>query len=271
MTGFRCGICDEPITGDDLAFATYVDDEHVHLDCLRGERSSGPDTLITGPPRDTAAGLVTGSADPRDTDAGQEGRIAPASPEQARLDAEMQELVLQLMMCSHVPAAPWQPTGRSRSSDEHPGGGRPPGDLGPEVGLSAAYDRCETDEDRRRVIGRARDALKEIRGHLDLKRADGETEEQRIKRMLKETVNLSPEQVATTNFRMSPTLVRRHRSRAGLDPEKGTELVQEDLDADGRRERAQSLEAEGFSLAYIARKLGVSRSTVERDLERRAA
>jgi DNA-binding NarL/FixJ family response regulator len=89
--------------------------------------------------------------------------------------------------------------------------------------------------------------------------------------MLDETRGMTPEAVSTTSFRMSATIVRRHRRAAGLDPETGKAFEEEQLDAEKRRRRVQELAAQGYSDTYIARKVGVHRSTVERDLGKRAA
>jgi DNA invertase Pin-like site-specific DNA recombinase len=195
------------------------------------------------------------------------------------LDREMREVLVQLASCSHVPAAPWQPSGRSRSSDETPGGTRPPGDLGhtryardygpPFHERSRQYPGAVTNEQRRRVLERARTELEQLRGRGVKPRPAGESIQQRNARIIAEGTGWTVREVAI-HFRCGEREVRRVRAAAGREPEYGR-VPERDPDAERRRRRARELIDTGHTLAQIARLLSVSRSTIERDLGRRAA
>lgn len=198
------------------------------------------------------------------------------------LDTAMRHVLVQLATCSHAPAV----TGGGASSDEHPGGRRPPGDLGPEEfarRYGSPFHACSSacrhrppatsDSDRTGVLAAAREELRHLRGHDDRARPAGETGAEFIRRMLTETRGLAPEQVATTRFRMAARTVRHHRRDASLDPETGYETEQAaPAETDGparaaRRARAHDLvENRGYSLRDAAKMIGVSVGTVHADL-----
>lgn len=224
-----------------------------------------------------------------------------------RLDAEMRELLTQLSTVSHVPASSWDPKGRSGATE---GGNRPPGDHGevfwaieygaPFVVPTPRHPGCQTDTQRERVIARARDELGHLRGHDALyligsghharvatsKPTTGEIEgdDDTAARMLRETVGWTPDVVERSHFRMTAKLVRKIRLRHGHHPETGRPLEvptgrnpkdsRSDVaraDSESKAVEAQRLESLDYNLVEIAEILGVSRSTVERYLGRRAA
>lgn len=259
-----CSICGEAIV--EPCDVAVLAGSRVHLACL-GEtppRSDRPEALV----------------------ARAEARLRPRTHREG-LDAEMREILAQLSTCSHVPASGYQPTGRSRSSDEKIGGSRPPGDLG-EAKYARKYGRpfneptpdhpgADTDERRRKVIDEAATELSRIRGR-GVERPDPtalETEDQLVIRMLTETEGWTPEEVEASSFRMPARLVRRFRTRHTLNPETGkppTEVTgHEAADAEQRVARARELDDQGFSVRQIALMLRTSVTTVKRDLGRRKA
>jgi len=197
------------------------------------------------------------------------------------LDAEMRGLLIAIATCSHVPAVTY---GGGAGSDEHPGGRRPPGDLGAEY-LARRYGEpfhtctrncrhhraAASDLERWQAIVEARDELKLIRGTGIRLRSDSEEDTTKtISRMLNETAGWAPEDVERSRFRMSARMVRRHRSRAGLNPETGRD---DSTTAAGepRDERAAAMFAKGMTTRQIAAVLDVDQSTIVRDLRRAAA
>jgi hypothetical protein len=196
------------------------------------------------------------------------------------LDAEMRAVLAQLETCSHVPAAGWGPTGRSRSSDEHPGGGRPPGDIGhtyfarwygPPFHLrTPKHPGCVTDDQRRNVLKAAKDELGHIRGgRVARPLVPGERREDWEKRMVKEGAGFTAKEVSI-RFRCGIRDVWKVRERHDREREYGR-VPEPDLDTQARRARVRELDGKGHTIAQIARLVGVHRSTVERDLGRRRA
>lgn len=149
----------------------------------------------------------------------------------AEIDRRMREVLAQLSTCSHVPAAPWQPTGRSRASDEHPGGGQPPGDLG-EAYWAREYGPpfweptpgapgCRTDEERLLVLERAHEDLVSIRGRgIQERRPAGESFDARNKRIVKDYEGWPAKEVAI-EVRCAERDVRKARMLDGREPEEG--------------------------------------------------
>lgn len=190
----------------------------------------------------------------------------------AELDRQMRDVLAQIETCSHVPAAGWGPKGRSRSSDEHPGGGRPPGDTGhtrfahaygpPFSEATNAYWQARTDEDRQRVLDEARAELAHIRGQTERPRVAGETSEQRNRRIVTEGEGFTVREVAI-RFRCGERDVRRARTEADREPELGHEIESPD------RHRVRELHGKGRTIASLTIQFGVSRSTVERWIGRR--
>lgn len=213
------------------------------------------------------------------------------------LDAAMREALFGLSTCSHIPAA--NPQGGSHSSDESKGGNRPPGDLGPEH-YARAYgppfhtctSRCDhrvkpavTDARRLAVLEETTDELEHLRGYGQSRepRPEGETAEQFAARIVNDGAGWSVRDAAV-HFRCGEQHVRRVRKAAGREPENGEATAPRvgrpragGRFADGPAAEARRVnlidlvERRGYTIAAAARLLGVSRSTAERDLGKRAA
>jgi hypothetical protein len=220
----------------------------------------------------------------------------PSDPTRVDLDRQMRAVLAQLETCSHVSAAPWGPTGRSPSSDEPQGGGRPPGDIGhtyyareygpPFHAASTRHPGAPDDAQRARIIDRARGELEHLRGQAELDRPEPESLEQLRARIVKQGEGWTVEKVALA-MRCGERLVLEARKAAGREPDYGRVLepaeksrrrvetgrFQADASAVERRRRQLSdlIDRRGYTLANAARVLGISRSTAERDLGRRAA
>lgn len=193
------------------------------------------------------------------------------------LDREMAAVLAQLALCSHTPAAGYGV--RGVSSDEHPGGRRPPGDVGAHVferwygePFHTCSPRCKhkpsavNDDDRRAVVKDARAELAHLRGHGEREAVAVETLDELKKRIVKEGEGWTVREVAL-RMRCGQRVVRDARAAAGREPDLG-KLPEPAPDVEARRARARSMAANGYTLAQIARLLDVSRSTVERDLGR---
>lgn len=198
----------------------------------------------------------------------------------AELDAEMRQVLLDLAMCSHVPANGYEPTGRSRATESTILVG---GDTGatyferwygmPFHQPTAKHPGCVTDEQRRLVIKKAREELESLRGNGNSnghsERPTGETATQRDMRIVKEGEGFTCREVAI-NFRCGERDVARARKRAGREPELGR-VPESDLGAEERRARVHEMKERGMTISQIRLQLGVSRSTIERDLGQRTA
>jgi hypothetical protein len=195
------------------------------------------------------------------------------------LDRQMRSVLIEIATCSHVPAVTY---GGGAGSDEHPGGRRPPGDLGGErlarrygppfhtCTINCKHRVATSDTDRERVLADARDELRLIRGRgggVRVRSDDEEQPEDTIARMLKETAGWDPDAFASSRWHMSARMVRRHRGKAGLDPETGRAL-----DVNGTRaEKAAAMKERGMTTRQIAAILDVSHPTIIRDLKGRNA
>lgn len=216
----------------------------------------------------------------------------PLSP----LDTRMRLLLMDLALCCHVPAV--NPQGGSASSDEHPGGARPPGDLGAEAyarRYGPPFHTCTTrcrhdgpardDEDRRHLISAVRAEIETIRGYglASIPRPAGETADEFNARIVAVGEGW-PVRDAANHFKTTSTRVIRARRAANCEPEFGKPLPDKPahtrtsngrfgghLDAETRRERVHDLKGQGMGPSRIALALGISKSTVERDLGMRAA
>ena len=207
----------------------------------------------------------------------------------AELDAAMREVLVQLAVCSHVPATSYQPRGRSGATDSRDLSG---GDVGTHTHLAREYGPpfhdpttrwpgAKTDEDRAWIIERARRELENIRGTGVRARPLGETAAERDHRIVhgahdpktgkhESYEGWSPEDVAM-NTGVTAAHVRKLRVRATRDQETGRPIDVQALPAAERRRRARELDRSRVPIAEIARRLGTHRSTIERDIGRRAA
>lgn len=196
------------------------------------------------------------------------------------LDAAMRDVLRELELMSHVPASGYQPTGRSRSSDEPPGGTRPPGDKGhtyfaraygpPFHERTPRYPGCLHDSQRAHVIESAQAEVDALKGRAERPRVVEESAEQLGERIVREGEGFSATEVAV-RFRTGERRVRRVREAAGREPVYGRPLEAGNggMTADARRARARQLrEDENLPITSIARILGVNKSTVSKDLRR---
>jgi hypothetical protein len=196
------------------------------------------------------------------------------------LDGEMEAVLRALAMCCHVPAV--NPQGGTAGSDEHPGGGRPPGDLGSEEyarRYGPPFHQCtpkcdhrgpvRSDEGRRALLAEAKAELQSIRGYglAAVPRPAGETADEFDERIVKKGEGWTAKEAAAA-FKTTPTRVIRARKAADRETEYGRP-PEPPTSADRRRTRVLELKGRGRTIAQIVATLGVSRSTVERDLGQR--
>lgn len=194
------------------------------------------------------------------------------------LDAEMRSVLIELAVISHVPAAGYEPKGRSRATDSVLLSSDPrerdhtyfAARYGPPFHHpTPRAPGCQTDEQRAEVITWARGELRAIRGTGPRPQPVGETIAERDARIVKEGEGFTRREVAI-RFRCGERDVTRARKNAGREPDLGRQ-PEEGLPADQRRGRVLKMKQNGMTPAQIARLLGVHRSTVERDLGLRAA
>jgi hypothetical protein len=208
----------------------------------------------------------------------------------AELDRQMRGVLAQLATVSHVSAAGYQPSGRSGATSSRDLSG---GDLGADVFArrygppfhepTKRWPGAQDNDHRAVVLRAARDELDHVRGRGSaVTRPTGETAADRDHRIvhgyvdhrtgIRENFEGWPPEDVAMNTGTTAARVRKIRLRAGRDPENGTELaVAAELPAAERRRRARELAAAGSTLTQISHQLGASRSTIERDLGKRAA
>lgn len=271
-----CGICGHPIDADEMV--VYVAAARVHTRCVTGEAPDRWDDV-------ESAGQTVDFATPRTARHVAQRPVLPlAEMTRQQLDDAMREVMLQLLMCSHVPAGPYDPIGRSRDAKEQ-SGARPPGDLGAESWLAEEYDRCETDDQRRETIRKAREELKDVRKGPDERPAEIEMDaddwlETRNKEIVAQGEGLTIDEAAI-KFRCGPRDIVKARRADGRETDRGLKPEFEGgrergdggrFEADeAKRARVIELDGEGYRISQIAMLTGLSRSTVERYLGRRAA
>jgi hypothetical protein len=223
------------------------------------------------------------------------------------LDAEMAQLIARMSVMSEVSAAGYQPTGRSGATDSGIG---PSGtgrlmaeDFARSYGkpfhvctAECKHTVAETDDDRRGVIERAREAIAQRGGHVDTflvgagmrarvsdTRPDSDEAEllETLKREIVEHGEGWSVRELAVKHRCAERIVIKARKDAGREPEFGKvpefEGGRKRGDA-GRyesdkaaRDRVLELDQQGMRIVQIAMLTGLSRSTVERYLGRRAA
>lgn len=224
-----------------------------------------------------------------------------AVAERDRLDRDMRAALAQLATCSHVPAA--RAGSSTPATDESIGGKRPPGDHGEAIYTrlygppfhhpTAEYPGARDNRARAALIREAWDEVKHLRGHgrATVERPTGESAEEFAQRIVRDGRGW-PVRDAAVHFRTGEAAVRKARKNGALlvngvphnvDPETGEPLMPRgtakpgrpakgDDSIERRRQRLIDLtERRGHSVAAAARLVGISRSTAERDLGRRAA
>jgi hypothetical protein len=108
------------------------------------------------------------------------------------IDHEWRTTHLQLLLLSHGGVTNWAPT-TSGTRDRDP---RPTGDSNPVADqYAAAYADAAGQIGRQRVLNEAREELARWRGH-GIKRHEGESQEERDLRMLREGQGFDPQTVA---------------------------------------------------------------------------
>jgi hypothetical protein len=196
-----------------------------------------------------------------------------------QLDQRMRDVLLQLAVCSHVSAPPYEPRGRSGATTSRVLVG---GDLGNHylaLAYGAPFHICDghcrhrwlpahDDHAREQVLLQAETELASIRRGAGLTDAQRNELKGDVAAMLEDTVGWAPEDVERSRFRISARLVRRHRRAAGLNPETG-QLVDDALELAGRdleelRRRARAYKAEGKQVSQIALLLRLHRNTVRK-------
>jgi hypothetical protein len=167
----------------------------------------------------------------------------------------------QLMMLMHGTVTSWAPT-TSGDRDRDP---RPTGDSNPVVDqYDAAYNDAAGQIGRQRVLNEAREELARWRGH-GIKRHEGESQEERDRRMLREGQGFDPQTVAV-RFDTNAGRVRKLRVAHGHLPETGTPLPGVKPVEAATPERVLELAGQGCTLRQITTITGVSKSTVQRML-----
>lgn len=205
----------------------------------------------------------------------------------ADLHREIRTTLARLELCSSAKTQTFNPSG-GRSTDEHPGGKRPPGGYGEDGWYRDRLHDLDHGRPRRvpktpgdnvkvrysytLLLGHARAALETLTGrdgkspvrHTAQLDTDKGTEDA----VLEEAHGKPADQVAI-KLDVSRFLVRRIYIAAGLDPHDGT---QRDGASDTEQQaRAREMAANGQTQKQIAFSLKVNQSTVSRWLGRRAA
>lgn len=198
------------------------------------------------------------------------------NPPRAALDSSMRAVLVQLAMCSHISATSYQPRGRSGATDSVDLSG---GDTGRQTDYARWYGPpfheptprhpgAKNDTERAQLVAEAQDDLKHLRGTAIVERPPGETVAQRDARLLKDYEGETPEDVAATREGVTAAHMRKIRVRAGRDQERGKPLPPRRLPAAERKSQARVLHDRRVPISEIARRLGVDRVTIKRDLGR---
>lgn len=120
----------------------------------------------------------------------------------------------------------------------------------------ARWNGCETTQHQTRVLHDLEQELRNLREPV-IRRPQGETDEQRTARILKDTRSWSPDDVAkAVSLGVSKSQIVKMRKAHGLHPETGMPLTGR-LAAKDRRRKVAELHNQGVtSPSEIARKLG---------------
>lgn len=191
------------------------------------------------------------------------------------LDTQMRRILAQLELISAIPAVNYNAT---HGTDEHPGGRKPPGDIGyrefaawygpPFHERTPEHPGCVTDEQREDCITVAKETLEHLRKTTSIDASTLETHDQLRERMLVETEGWSPQSVSQSAWRMSVTIVRRLRVAAGRDAETGFVVVEQETPGLDLVSRAREMKGRGMSIRGIAMALGCQPTQVVRYLKK---
>lgn len=191
-----------------------------------------------------------------------------SATERDRLDQQMHQVLLELMLVSNGTTQSWNPSGGPSGTQARPGQGHPEGrpaggDQPPHDYYARQYDLQETDEGRREIIKDARNHLRFLAGQYE-RNTTGETPEQHRARLLVETAGWSPEDVERSAWRTSAQLVRKWRTADGRWPETGHKIEPApgtQADVDKRAECARMKQA-GYTQRQVAMLLATPKSTI---------
>lgn len=181
----------------------------------------------------------------------------------------MRQILAKLEVTSNGPIGSYQPVGSKGAfqSREPTSGDSSP----PHIRWAHAFNQCETDRERDRVI---RDATAELETLTcrPVSVVEGETVEERDRRVLKEGKEFTAREVANT-FRINVKDVWRIRQQAGLDKDLGAVRIVKDKTKSEAREakriRAKELRARypGMTVRQIGLHVGVDYKTARSYLE----
>lgn len=138
----------------------------------------------------------------------------------------------------------------------------------PHLFYAALWDDAETDEQREQILARAIDELDRIQ-HSRADRTTEESKEDRDERIVEEGVGFPALEVAR-HFHCGELDVRRARAAAGCDEDYGQLPIDgKAMPTQERQLRVAAMVGMGMTASQITFALGVSYSTIARDLGRR--
>lgn len=191
--------------------------------------------------------------------------MAPAAREQwssarrnvfrPELDTRMHKAFVALSTCSHVPAASLTPN----TSHSKPGTIEPAGDTSLVV-YRKRYMEALDDRERFEVVVDIEAEVASIKKRAKV--VEGETDDQRRKRILKDTLGLTPEQVAMSTAGVSAATIKKWRKLEGLNVSDGKRPS--NLSVEEKRAEAIRLHGLGRSRYEIAQVVGLHKEQVSR-------
>ena len=192
------------------------------------------------------------------------------------LEARMRAALLALSLTSNGRTTSYNPSGSGGTPDyalvDDRGRGRLAVGDAPQLEYAARWNRADDDDERQAIVEDAELELERITKAPPAPPTSWETAEQLAQRIVREGAGFSRRDVAIA-MRTSARTVAAARAAAGVDPDLGQPIARPEdqhLSGDRRQRRVRELDARAVSAAGIARALGVSRSTVLRDLGRKA-
>lgn len=187
----------------------------------------------------------------------------------------MRRALLALAMTSNGRTSSWNATGGGDVDyslvDDNGRGRMGVGDA-PQLAYAVRWKRAVDDDERQALVEDAEQELERITKSPAAPATTWETAEQLARRICDEGAGFSKRDVAIA-MRTSERTVAAARIAGGVDEDLGHPIAQPQerprLPVDRRRQRVLELDRRGISAAGIARVLGVSLSTVLRDLGRK--